>query len=204
MTASPFQNISVFSLLVPLALTTFQVFAQLPFSLHRKVLGENTYCMPLKQSPLESDSRLEFQLGRFSEEQLQDNDHCDVFRIVDYKNSADLRGITIRRIERFDSTCVVTLKVIKNLRKNVVFVHTKTYDISKWNDFVLLASKYFSKDSKFSAIKVVYRDNWHQKMEWQQTGNYRVISDYEGGTDVFLLRDYLEYLLSPIFENSCE
>lgn len=177
---------------------------QLPFSFDRRFISESSYCTSLKEGNPEVEAEISHDLVRFSEEPSQQLGTREIFRIVDHGAPGDIRSIFIRTIERVDSTCVVTVKFVRNARKNQVFVHTKTYDISKWRDFEALAARYFTATSAYDNEKIAYVDDTYQKYELNSSMGYRLLTEKEASPDIMWLRDYLDYLISPIFESKCD
>jgi hypothetical protein len=181
--------------------TTLPAYSQLPFSFSRNYLKEKNDCVKVEPQRETDPADILSVITAFHEDPLSDSKR-DVFRIIDFGKPGDLKAIVIQKIERIDSTCVVTIKLLKN-RKNLMFVHSKTYDISKWNDFEDLAKKYFRPDSKFTNVKTFNPHRAYQKYEYRHSGNYETMSGDDAGSNIMWLRDYLEYLLSPIFEVTC-
>lgn len=176
--------------------------AQLPFSFQRNFISEESICIPLGDGRESNEDDISGDITRFGEEPLSSSNK-NMFRVIDHGDPGDLRSITIRTIERRDSLCVVTIKTIRNPRKGIVFIHRKTYGIEKWNDFQALAKRYFRKSDKDSSVKTYFPDGAYQRYELNQEGDYSVLSERQTGSNGILLRDYLEYLLSPIFEEEC-
>lgn len=176
--------------------------AQLTFSYSRNYISQETFCVPLENKRnYEGDDVLR-EITRFGEEPLSSTNK-NVFRVIDYDDRTDIRRITIRKIEKVDTVCLVTIKTIKNPRKGIVFVHQKKYSLDKWEDFQRLVKRYFRQDSKYSSVKIYYPEGWYQRYELSEAGNYQVLSERQTGSNGMVLRDYLEYLLSPIFEEEC-
>ena len=188
--------------LIFVSVTVQCAFSQLPFSYQRNVIKEESFCIPLEESEKDAEGDIFSEITRFGEEPLSFTNK-NIFRVIDH-GERDVRDIVIRKIEKTDSVCVVTIKLIRNLRKRQVFVHRKTYDLSKWNDFQRLAKKYFREDSEYSSVKTYFPEGAYQKYEYNESGNYQVLSERETGSNGMWLRDYLEYLVSPIFVEECD
>ena len=141
-------------------------------------------------------------LYRFGEKSLEENAGRDVFRVVTYGQPGELKDIIVRTIEKRDSTCVVTIKFL--MKKNQVFVHSKVYDLDKWKDFKKLSARYYKKYDSKSTVKVFHRDNCYQLYEDLESGRYHSMTGRQANNETAFLIDYLEYLVSPIFEYGCE
>lgn len=176
--------------------------AQLPFSFKRNFITEESFCIPLEDGRGVDGDDIAREITRFGEEPLTSRDK-NMFRVIDYSEPDNVRSITIRTLERRDTLCIVTIKTMMNPRKGIVFVHRKTYGLEKWNDFQVLAKRYFREDDKYSTVKTYFPEGAYQRYELLQDGKYHVLSERQTGSNGILLRDYLEYLLSPIFDDEC-
>lgn len=176
--------------------------AQLTLAFSRNFISQESFCVPLEKARGYNDDDVLREITRFGEEPLT-SANKNVFRVIDYEDKGGIRRITIRKIEKSDSACVVTIKMIKNPRKGRVFVHQKKYPLDKWHDFQRLVKRYFREESKYSSVKVYYPEGAYQRYELSDAGNYQVLSERQTGSNGMVLRDYLEYLVSPIFEEEC-
>jgi hypothetical protein len=174
--------------------------AQLPFSFERKYLAQQTDCLKLGQYQQDSNNDVENEILRFGEP-LRANDDI-FFRITTYGTPGDAKSVVIHKIERRDSTCVVSIKFLRNLRRKEVFYHAKVYDLSKWNDFMVLVKKNFWEATE-SSTKVFFHDGMHVQYEFQDGANLKCINGTDANPDIVWLHDYLQYLISPIFEDAC-
>jgi hypothetical protein len=179
---------------------TAESMAQLPFSFERKYLSERTDCLKLGVYLAGSDNPVENDILRFGEP-ATDNDNV-YFRIITYGVPGDAKSVVIHKIERFDSTCMVSIKFLKSLRRKEVFYHAKVYDLSKWTDFMSLVKKNFWEATE-STTKVFIHDGMHVQYEFQDGDRYKRIDGTNANPDIVWLHDYLQYLISPIFEDAC-
>jgi hypothetical protein len=158
----------------------------------------------LKEEDPELENVLQSDLARFDEERNLNSYANDVFRIVTYGEPGDLKDIIIRKIEKKDSTCVVSIKYLKNFRRKEVLVHSKVYDLSKWNEFQSLAKRYFWQSSQYSEVKIARAGELGLQYEILDSGKYELISTVDLSSDTMWLYDYLDYLVSPIFDDKCK
>jgi hypothetical protein len=158
--------------------------------------------MNLSEQQFTENPDITHDMYRFGEPSLKHDPDRNIFRVVTYGEPGELKDIVIRTIEKRDSTCIVTIKFLK--RKNQVFVHSKIYDLDKWKDFKKLSARYYRKYDRNSTVKVFHRDNCYQLYEDLEAGSYRSLIGREANNETVFLIDYLEYLLSPIFEYGCE
>jgi hypothetical protein len=183
-------------------LLTLPASAQLDFSFNRSFISQESTCVSLAEQQFTESPDISDDMYRFGETPLEHNVTRDIFRVVTYGQPGELKDIVIRSIEKRDSTCVVTIKFL--MKKNQVFVHSKVYDLGKWKDFKKLSGRYYRKYDRNSTVKIFHRDNCHQLYEDLESGRYRSLTGREANNETAFLIDYLEYLLSPIFEYGCE
>jgi hypothetical protein len=176
--------------------------AQLDFSFNRNFRSQESTCINLAEQQFTESPDITDDLYRFGEKSLEDNPTKDIFRAVTFGEPGEVKDIVIRTIEKRDSSCVVTIKFL--MKKNQVFVHSKVYDLDKWKDFRKLSARYYRKYDRNSTVKVFHRDNCYQLYEDLESGRYRSLTGSEANNETVFLIDYLEYLLSPIFEYGCE
>ena len=178
----------------------FNLFAQTTFSFNRNFTAQETHCFKLAAEP--DDIDIDSVIGRFHESPINDSDKT-IFRIVNYAQPGNLKYVTIRSIEKNDTSCIVTVKFLKNYRRQVVMVHSKTYDLEKWKEFRLMVSRYFQPAPGESVVKASYQEHSFQRYEFIENKNYQVLTGENAGSNISWLNDYLEYLVSPIFAEEC-
>jgi hypothetical protein len=176
---------------------------QLKFSFERNVIAQSTTCILLKERDNKKELSVVSEVERFGEPDFTSIRGREIFRIVMHGAPANTKDIRIQTIERRDSLCIVTLKYVKNLRKKQILVHSKTYDITKWNEFMSLAGKYFIREVETSESKRTLGDESFELYEFNQNGAYKMMYGSDAPTGILTLMEYLDYLTSPIFNDEC-
>lgn len=176
------------------------------FSFNRDYLSEDTYCIKLKPRSAENSLDIESELERFDEKSIDKDINSEVFRIVSMGVPGNEKAIVINTLEKLDSTCILTIKIVKNLKKGEITVHTKTFDVEAWDKFNLLAdTTFWNQKEEAPSIRAVH-DGGIFIYEFNNLGRYyRVVrGSSTGDTEVGQTRKYLSYLLNYFFDVRCK
>ncbi len=177
------------------------------FSFNRDYISEDTYCINLKPRDTDSSLSIESELKRFEEQSIDKELGRQVFRIVSMGTPGDDQSIVIKVLEKMDSTCTLTIKMIKNLRKNKIIVHTKTFDNSLWDNFNLLAdTTFWNQPEKAPIVRPGVHDGETLIYEFNDLGKYHSVVRglSTGDTKVVQTKMYLGYLLNSFFDVKCK
>lgn len=166
----------------------------------------DTYCLKLKPEGVTNSLDIDDQWKRLEEEEIDRVTNREIFRVIIMSSLGDVESIQINKIERIDSLCKVTTKFVKNLRRNEILVHTKTYDISMWNKFKTLADTTFWNQSETISINGSIHDGQIKVYEFNSMGQYRKLirGSNTRDTDERLTSAYLGYLIGPFDDVKCK
>jgi hypothetical protein len=176
------------------------------FSFNRNYISEDTYCIKLKPRDPINSLKIESELERFGEKSIDKELSRQVFRIVSMGVPGDEKSIVINSLEKKDSTCILTIKTIKNLKRNEITVHTKTFDELLWDKFNLLADTTFWNQTEEAPNIRPVLDGQILIYEFNDLGKYHRVVRGSSARDTVVgqTKMYLNYLLNYFFDVKCK
>lgn len=162
-------------------------------------ISEETYCINLNPNELINS---EDHWRIFGESNIDTTSNVNIFRFI----TMGLSSTEVISFELKDSTCAVTIKVIKNIKKNQGLVHSKIYKQSVWKDFMNLTDTTFWKLPEHIEAVGAIHDGEFKIYEFKLGDKYHKIvrSSNTGDTQEIATRKYLGKLIGSFYEVNCK